>query len=58
MQPLIEQPFRMIDGQGGSWDMVLIQRRNKEKYEYMLQGWRRFGEEMGVSWGWRVGGMC
>lgn len=49
MQPLIEQPFRMIDGQGGSWDMVLIQRRNKEKYEYMLQGWRRFGEEMGVS---------
>lgn len=26
--------------------MVLIQRRNKEKYEYMLQGWRRYGEEM------------
>ncbi|KDD73524.1 hypothetical protein H632_c2090p0, partial [Helicosporidium sp. ATCC 50920] len=51
MQHLVEQPFKMVDGQGGSWDMTLIQRRNKEKYEYMLQGWRRFGEEMGVQEG-------
>ncbi|KAL6780480.1 hypothetical protein ACKKBF_B12985 [Auxenochlorella protothecoides x Auxenochlorella symbiontica] len=51
MTDLIEKQFRMVDGQGGSWDMTLIQRKNKEKYEYMLQGWRRYGEEVNIQEG-------
>lgn len=58
MTDLIEKQFRMVDGQGGSWDMTLIQRKNKEKYEYMLQGWRRYGEEVNVRRRWIGVGVC
>ncbi|PRW57535.1 hypothetical protein C2E21_4115 [Chlorella sorokiniana] len=51
MQHLVERPFHMRDPSGKLWDCVLIQRKNKEKYEYMIQGWRRFGETTGVQEG-------
>ncbi|KAI3438037.1 hypothetical protein D9Q98_000480 [Chlorella vulgaris] len=51
MKHLVEQPFHMRDMSGKLWECVLIQRKNKEKYEYMIQGWRRFGESVGVQEG-------
>ncbi|KAL4437472.1 hypothetical protein ABPG77_003453 [Micractinium sp. CCAP 211/92] len=51
MKHLVERPFHMRDMSGKLWDCVLIQRKNKEKYEYMIQGWRRFGEATGVQEG-------
>ncbi|KAL4452129.1 hypothetical protein ABPG75_007791 [Micractinium tetrahymenae] len=51
MKHLVERPFHMRDMGGKLWDCVLIQRKNKEKYEYMIQGWRRFGESTGVQEG-------
>eukprot|EP00887_Chlorella_sp_A99_P007676 scaffold20.g7676.t1 len=37
MQHLVEKPFQLVDG--------------GEKYEYMIQGWRRYGEDMQVMEG-------
>lgn len=44
MSHLIEKEVQMLDEKGRAFLVQLIQRRNKDKYEYMLSGWKKYGE--------------
>ncbi|GAB4819122.1 hypothetical protein N2152v2_006168 [Parachlorella kessleri] len=44
MSHLIEKQLQLVDDSDRQFTVTLIQRRNKDKYEYMLSGWRKYGD--------------